>query len=258
MSLKQRFVEKVVIITGSSTGIGRQASLDFALEGALVTIQGENADRLKEAADALREVGMEESRFCVVRGSLDKEETLNELVDTTMAKFGHIDVLVVNDVRRCKVFAQNPPGREGRMECFDSHFAAEFRSIVILTELAVPHLEETKGNIVFLTSVVANTGWPIAPIYAASKAAIESWSKTAAVKWAPKGIRVNTISLGPIKASALSPEHEQKVAQWTLQKRFGDPKEVSPILLTVASDDASFVTGATLAVDGGMLLTRSE
>ncbi|KAH7701703.1 Protein F02C12.2, partial [Aphelenchoides avenae] len=193
MSLKQRFVDKVVIITGSSTGIGRQAALDFAAEGALVTIQGENADRLKEAGDALREASVEDNRFCVVRGSLDKDETLNELVDTTLAKFGHIDVFVVNDVRRCKVFALNPPGKEGRVECFDSHFAAEFRGIMMLTELAVPHLEATKGNVVFLTSVVANIGWCIAPIYAAIKAAIESWSKTAAVKYAPKGIRVNTI-----------------------------------------------------------------
>ncbi|KAI1709139.1 enoyl-(Acyl carrier protein) reductase domain-containing protein [Ditylenchus destructor] len=147
--------------------------------------------------------------------------------------------------------------------CYDYVFAVNVRSIILLSELAAPYLEKTKGNIINISSVAAQKPTTFSIYYSMSKAALDHWSKDAAAKYGPKGIRVNTISPGPIRTEFITrhgivgdayQQMEEKFAQMTIFKRFGIPEEVTKMMLHLASDDASYVTGAILTIDGGLMV----
>ncbi|KAH7715824.1 3-oxoacyl-acyl-carrier-protein reductase [Aphelenchoides avenae] len=257
----QRFQGKVVIITGSSAGIGRQAAIDFSKEGAAVTIHGQSEERIQETKKALLDSGIPESKVLVVVGAIQEEATQKALMEKTVEKFGRIDILINN------AGIMKPPGCDMEkalsMECYDYVFAVNVRSVVQLCELVVPHLEKTKGNIINVSSIAAKLATKMWPFYSMSKAALDHWSMDAAVRYAEKGVRVNTVSPGPIRTEFLTrhgitgnayDELEEKFAQTTLLKRFGKPDEVSAMMKSIASDEASYVTGATLVVDGGRLV----
>jgi NAD(P)-dependent dehydrogenase (short-subunit alcohol dehydrogenase family) len=263
--MAKRFEGKVVIITGSSTGIGREAALDFAKEGASVTIHGQSTERLEAAKKALKDAGVDEKRVQVVQGSIQEEKTQKEIIDKTVEKFGKIDVLVNNAaIMKPQSSAMNAMDE---IETYDYIFAVNVRSVILLSELAVPYLEKTKGNIVNISSIAAQKTSTMSIYYAMSKAALDHWSKNCAVKYAPKGIRVNTVSPGPIRTEFLTRHGvtgdaydalEKKFAELTLLKRFGEPKEVTSLIKTLASDDSSYVTGAILVVDGGLLIAPPQ
>lgn len=256
-----RFEGKAVIVTGSSAGIGRQAALDFAKEGASVTLHGQSSERLKEAQKVLKDAGIPEKRIAVVQGPIQEEKTQKELIDKTVAQFGQIDILVNNAA------IMKPPTTDmnslNEIAVYDYVFAVNVRSVILLSDLAAPYLEKTKGNIINISSVAAQKPTTFSIYYSMSKAALDHWSKDSAAKYGPKGIRVNTISPGPIRTEFLKrhgvvgdayQQMEDKFAQFTIFKRFGTSDEVTKMILHLASDDASYVTGALLNVDGGLMV----
>uniref|UniRef100_A0A7E4V1K7 Short-chain dehydrogenase n=1 Tax=Panagrellus redivivus TaxID=6233 RepID=A0A7E4V1K7_PANRE len=261
-----RFTDKVVIVTGSSTGIGRAAILGFAREGASVVLHGTNAERLAEAEKGLLDAGIPESRILKVQGELNKDATHDKIINDTVARFGKIDVLVNNAGSFRK-----PRGTATDTENYDYVFAVNVRAVFRLVELATPHLEKTKGNIINVSSIVS-TVKPmehgiIGTTYAMSKAALDRFTQNINQSLMKKGIRINNINPGPFESNfrqravpdataeeyAAAQEYRTKsLSVFTPAGRCGEPEELVPAFLLLADEKSSFITGSTWVVDGGM------
>jgi len=253
------FNGKVVIVTGSSSGIGQEAALIFGSEGASVTIHGQNADRLKKTEDLLKENGVPESRILAILGSIEDDETQQKLINETVAKFGKLDVLV-NNAALSHRQGEDP----NSIETFDYVMKTNLRSVVTLTHLAFPHLEKTKGNVVNVSSVGSQRGSAGFQPYVISKAALDHFTRSAAIEYAERGVRVNTVSPGVTITNFLARNFGQEKSDQLFNgftelvpmKRNGTSREVANVIEFLASEKASYVTGANYVVDGGILAGR--
>uniref|UniRef100_A0A7E5A011 Short-chain dehydrogenase n=1 Tax=Panagrellus redivivus TaxID=6233 RepID=A0A7E5A011_PANRE len=261
-----RFADKVVIVTGSSAGIGKAAILGFAKEGASVVLHGTNAVRLAEAEKTLHAAGVPESRILKVQSGLDEEASQDKLINETIARFGKIDVLVNN------AGVGRKPGTDASlMEHYDYVFAVNVRAVFRLVELATPYLEKTKGNIINVSSIAAIRkpleGTVESIIYYMSKAALDRFTKNINQSLMKKGIRINNINPGPFETNILNRSLGENAsadavaaatagmklfAFPTAAKRFGDPEELVPAFLLLADEKSSFITGSIWVIDGGM------
>uniref|UniRef100_A0A914QM59 Uncharacterized protein n=1 Tax=Panagrolaimus davidi TaxID=227884 RepID=A0A914QM59_9BILA len=164
-------------------------------------------------------------------------------------------MLVNNAGATCK-----PNTANNALENFDYLIKVNLRSIIHLTQLAVPHLEKTKGNIVNVSSAAAVRAFPDVTFYTLTKAALDHYTRNCALMYGPKGIRVNTINPGPVNTEIFSRHnpsdeviqaHQKWVKETTALGHFAEVSEITPIILFLASDKASFVTGASWFADGG-------
>ncbi|KAI1700918.1 enoyl-(Acyl carrier protein) reductase domain-containing protein [Ditylenchus destructor] len=260
--MSARFNDKVVIITGSSAGIGQAAALDFGKEGASVVIHGQNAERLDKTESILLEAGVVSEKILKVLGSLEDPDTASKIINQTVQKFGKIDVLVNNAGAGSKPQEMNPDS----LDNLDFIYKVNYRSVVALTQLALPYLEKTKGNVVNVSSVAGQRPFHQHTFYASLKAALDHFTRCYADKFGPKGVRINSVNPGPIRTYIFErtgvPGIEQKGEEYAIEntslRRFGESPEVSKIITFLASNDASYVTGALWVVDGGMLLKTPE
>src|ERR1700694_2041235 len=241
---------QVVLITGALTGIGRATAFGFAKEGARVVISGRREKEGKKLVVELRKLGAE-AEF--VRSDVRHEEDLRSLVDKAVARFGRLDVAV------------NNAGTEGKpgpvTEQTAESYAATFDPNVLGTLLSMKHemrvmLAQGSGSIVNISSTYGHTGAAGASIYSASKHAVEGLTKSAALEAASSGVRVNMVAPGPIETGMLNrltgtDERKAAVAAKVPLKRVGRPEEVAQTIMFLASDKASFITGASYLVDGG-------
>ena len=187
-----QFDGRVVIITGSSTGIGRSAAALFAKAGASVTIHGRSEEKLQKTIQLIEKAGGSKSKILTVVGEITDENVQKNLINKTVEKFGRIDVLINNAGIKQKESLTDYRS----LENFDYVLNVNLRAPVAITELAVPYLEKTKGNIVNVSSVVAENVAPDFPFYAMAKAALDHFCRNYAVILAPKGIRVNNLNPG--------------------------------------------------------------
>ncbi|KAH7696897.1 3-oxoacyl-acyl-carrier-protein reductase [Aphelenchoides avenae] len=250
-----RFAGKAVIITGSSSGIGQDAAVGFAKEGAFVTIHGQSEKGLQDTKKLIADAGVGDDHVQVVRGSLEDPKTIDALVEKTLEKFGRIDVVINN-----AGIYKHPDHDINSPESFDYVFSVNVKSAVMLTQKAAPHLEKTKGNVINVSSDLAKRTFPDGMFYSMSKAAMDHFTKNAANIYSPKGIRVNTLNPGLIRTPFRTRHGVPDAAEEGIQKlvgsvlplrRAGEPHEMTAVLLFLASDQASFVTGATWHADGG-------
>ncbi|KAI6174526.1 hypothetical protein M3Y97_01000400 [Aphelenchoides bicaudatus] len=252
------FKGKSVIVTGSSSGIGQEAALIFGEQGASVTIHGQNAERLKKTEDLLKKAGVTDARILTVLGPIEQEETRKKLIDETVKKFGKLDVLVNN------AGISHPPGNDpNSLESLDYVMNTNLRSVIALTRLAAPHLEKTKGNVVNVSSVGSQRVATHAVPYVLTKAALDHFTRNAAVQYASQGIRINTVSPGATDTNfatrhnsneeALKAFYQYFVDNVIPMHRFGSSREVANVIEFLASDKASYVTGSNYVVDGGVL-----
>ena len=240
----------VVLITGALTGIGRATALAFAKEGARVVISGRRDEAGQNLLAELRKLDVEVE---YVNADVRHENDVRNLVDKTLARFGRLDVAV------------NAAGTEGKpgplTEQTAESYAATFDTNVLGTLLSMKHelrvmQAQGHGSIVNVSSTYGRFGAAGASVYAASKHAIEGLTQSAAREAAEFGVRVNVVAPGPIDTAMLtrfSGNDERKaglVASVPL-KRMGKPEEIAQIIVFVASNKASFSTGATFAADGG-------
>uniref|UniRef100_A0AC34GXG6 Uncharacterized protein n=1 Tax=Panagrolaimus sp. ES5 TaxID=591445 RepID=A0AC34GXG6_9BILA len=261
-----RFGGKSVIITGSSSGIGQAALIAFAKEGASVVVHGTNSERIEKTRQLLKEASINEDRILIVQGGIEKEETLQSLISKTLEKFKKIDVLINN--------AGIGKGKsEGGVENFDEVMAVNLRAPFRLIELALPHLKETKGNIINVSSVAAfmtPMHYPTVAAYCMSKAALDRMTQVQALQFAAFGIRVNNVNPGPVNTNimarnAVLATNENTVpastddfltkivSKVTPMGRSANPTELNEVFLLLADSVAgSFITGACWVVDGGM------
>ena len=240
----------VVLITGALTGIGRATALAFAKEGACVVVSGRRDEEGKKLAAELRTFGAEAEFF---RSDVRREEDVRGLVDKTVERFGRLDV-AVNNAGTEGVFG---PVTEQTAETY----AATFDTNVLGTLLSMKQelrvmLPQGSGSIVNVSSTYGHTGAAAASIYVASKHAVEGLTKSAALEVAGSGVRVNVVAPGPIETGMLNRatgtrEGKAGLLATVPLKRAGQPEEVAQTILFLASDKASFITGASYLVDGG-------
>ncbi|KAI1724839.1 enoyl-(Acyl carrier protein) reductase domain-containing protein [Ditylenchus destructor] len=260
--MAQRFLGKVVIVTGSSAGIGQDAATEFAKEGAFITIHGQNADRLNDTEARMVETGISKEKILKVIGSLEDPKTPAKIIEQTVQKFGKIDVLVNN------AGAAGHPTIDDvdALEYLDFLYTVNFRSVVALTQLAIPYLEKTKGNVVNVSSMSSFLTQKSQSFYNSLKAALDHFTHCYADKYGPKGIRMNTINPGFIRTHIINRRNvpgaqdrfEEYAAKYTSLGRVGQVSETSSLIKFLASDEASYVTGSNYVVDGGHSLYVPE
>jgi NAD(P)-dependent dehydrogenase (short-subunit alcohol dehydrogenase family) len=240
----------VVLITGALTGIARATALAFARKGAKVVASGRHEDAGAALAAELRAAGTEAD---FIRADVRHEEDVRALVDATVKRFGRLDVAV------------NAAGTEGKpgpaTEQTAESYAATFDTNVLGTILSMKHelrvmQAQGSGSIINISSTFGHEGGAGASIYAASKHAVEGLTKSVALEFGASGIRVNAVAPGPIQTPMLDrftggEDVKAYLATLNAQKRIGQPDEIARAVLYLASEDASFVTGHILNVDGG-------
>ncbi|KAL0818867.1 hypothetical protein ABMA28_008186 [Loxostege sticticalis] len=250
------FNNKVVLVTGASSGIGAAIALKFAEEGANVAIVGRKVDKLKNVSEDIAKVG---NQPLVIAADVAKEDDAKRIVNDTVKQFGKLDVLVNN----AGVGGSASIADENALTVFDHVMNTNLRSAVYLTHLASKHLIETKGNIINISSVAGQTVMERGFAYCTSKAALDHFARAIALDFAPKGVRVNTISPGPVKTDIvenMGMSKEMANALWdqflekTPLKRISDPSEIAYLTLFLASEKAVGITGSTYVSDNGVLL----
>ena len=239
---------KVAVVTGGASGIGLATSQALVAAGARVVIFSRNAGQL---ADAQRALGPDVS---TVAGDVTSVADLERLYASVAERYGKIDVLVANaGVAR---FAPVDAVQEAE---FDLISDVNFKGAYFTVAKAVAHLKDG-ASVIFTGSIVDEKGLATTSVYAATKAAVRSLARTFAAELAPRGIRVNTISPGPIETPiysklGLSAEQVEGFAADTVSRvplgRFGRPEEIAGPILFLASPASSYVTGAELQADGG-------
>jgi NAD(P)-dependent dehydrogenase (short-subunit alcohol dehydrogenase family) len=242
----------VVLITGALTGIGRATALAFARNGARVVVSGRREDSGRALVAELAAAGAEAAEF--IRADVRNEDEVRQLIDGTVARFGRLDVAV------------NNAGTEGQpgslLEQTAENYSTVFDTNVLGTLLSLKHelrvmQRQGSGAVVNLSSIVGHKALPGAPLYVASKHAVEGLTRAAALEAAAFGVRVNAVAPGPIETGMLdrfagSAEVKSGLLASVPLKRAGNPEEIAQAIVYAASDAAAFMTGHILAVDGGM------
>jgi NAD(P)-dependent dehydrogenase (short-subunit alcohol dehydrogenase family) len=242
----------VVLITGALTGIGRATAIAFAKEGARVVIAGRRDEAGQQLLAELRSLGAEAEYW---RTDVRHDQDVRDVVDKTVARFGRLDIAV------------NNAGTEGKMgpvtEQTAESYAATFDTNVLGTLLSMKHelrvmVPQRSGSIVNVSSAYGSVGAPGASVYVASKHAVEGMTKSAALEVAETGVRVNVVAPGATDTSMLTrftntDENKAALVSTVPVKRLATPEEIAHVIVFVASKDASYMTGASVPVDGGIL-----
>ena len=239
--------KKVAVVTGGNSGIGYAAAQEFVQQGAKVVITGRNKEAVEKAVAELGVTG--------IISDQSKLDQISQLAAEVKEKFGKVDVLFVN-----AGYANFSPVESATEEHFDSVMNANFKGLYFTVQKFLPIINDG-GSIIFNGSVNAVLGMPDSSVYSASKAAVLSFNKVLARELAPRKIRVNTVSPGPIETplyGKLGLSREQVngfgeiLGQRILLNRFGKAEEIARVVRFLASDDSSFITGTEITADGGL------
>ena len=245
----KRLEGKVAVVTGGNSGIGLAAAKRLQEEGARVAIAGRSKKTLDEA---VKTIG---NGVLAVQADVAKLTDVDKLYAEVSKKLGKIDVLFVN-----AGVAKFAPFAETSESLYDEQFDINTKGAYFTIQKAIPFLNDG-ASIILNTSVVDDLGSPNTSAYAATKAALRSFARTAAAELVGRGIRVNTVAPGPIVTqifgrTGLPQEAIDDFAKGVLtkvpMKRFGQPEEVAGAVAFLASQDASYITGVEINVDGGM------
>ena len=247
--MEKTFENKVAIVSGGSFGIGRATAIAFAKKGAKVVI----ADWVEDA-ETLNAIKVLGGDAIFIKCNVSKTEDVKAMIEKTISTFGHLD------------YAFNNAGIEGTMsplqdcteENFDKTIGVNLKGVWLCMKYEIPEmLKQGKGVIVNCASIAGLVGFPGLPAYVASKHGVIGLTKTSALECAKLGVRVNAVCPGAIKTAMIDritgkkKEVEDQFAAMEPIGRMGEPEEVAKAVLWLCSDEASFVTGHAMAVDGG-------
>ena len=247
-----RLNNKVTIITGAGTGIGEAIAHKFAREGARLVLAGLPSDPVRDVADVIASSG---AATAVHFGDLAEEAHARACVELAITRFGRIDVLINN----AGVFIASAPAESYRIQDFDRTVRNNIRTAFLMTKFALPHLQKTRGNILFSGSESGSNGLASFATYAGSKGFLHAFAKSVAMEQAPYGVRVNCVCPGAVDTawtrgatSPIDPDAQAILDDIIPLGRRGTPEEIANVFAFLASDEASYVTGALWLVDGGI------
>ncbi len=250
-----RLQDKVALVTGGALGIGRETCLALAREGATVAVTDIATDAMGEVVAAIEKEGGKAAAWAL---DVSDAEQVREVFDNVIAEFGRLDILVNN----AGIAGPTEPTHEIDDEDWDRLMAVNVRGVFLCTRSAIPHLREAGGgSIINLSSIYGLVGAPDLPAYHASKGAVRLMSKTDALLYAGDGIRVNSVHPGYVwtpLVQQLAEGHPDGVEAFRRELdarhpigHVGEPADIAHGIVYLASDEAKFVTGSELVIDGG-------
>ncbi|CAG2111936.1 unnamed protein product [Medioppia subpectinata] len=262
MSVTYDFTGKVALITGSSGGIGAGIAVQLAQSGASVVVTGRNADKVAEVAKQCLNVSPKGVKPLEVLADVTKREDLRRLVDQTIGRFGKLDIVVNN----AGALFFGTITDHNFYDNYAKTMSVNLDSVVYLTHICVEYLEKTNGNIINISSMASKRTVRNVSAYCMAKSALDMFGQCMAAELGPKRIRVNTINVGYIptgiyESSGVSRDSVEAYTELYRQRlpvgREGRPIDVAQAVHFLASDHATFITGANLVIDGGDLAANT-
>lgn len=254
--MDKEFAEKTVLITGATSGIGKATALRFAEVGASIAAVGRDSRALVELQTQLGSAG---GKFVAIEADLSHEEETDKVVANTVDRFGGIDVLV-----NAAGHISSGTIETTMVKAWDAMLDINVRAPFVLMQKALPPIIERRGNIVNVSSVTGLRAFPGVLAYCVSKAALDQLTRCAALELAAKGVRVNAVNPGVVvteihKRGGMTEEQYDAFLEHSKEThplgRVGQAKEVAELIFFLASDRASWITGATYSIDGGRAQT---
>ena len=248
------FAGKIAVVTGATSGIGKAIATTFANRGALVCIVGRNADRGKAAVE---EIGADRSAF--YQADLADPSAIQSLFSSILSEHGAVDILV-NNAGIVSLMPLEATSDEDWQLMLDTDLSSVFRTC----RLALPHMRERcHGSIINVASISGFAGDYGMAAYNAAKAAVINFTRSIAIDSAASGIRINAVCPGAIQTPMFDAVKDvpNLLPSWASSipiKRFGQPEEIANVVAFLASDDASYIVGAAIAVDGGVTATTGQ
>ena len=254
--IEKQFNGKVVFVTGATSGIGRACATSFAKHGARVVCIGRNLKALQDLANEITGVG---SEGLMLAADLSRDAEANDAISQAITTLGGIDVLV-----NAAGHISNGTIENTSLQAWDEMLNVNVRAIFNLMQKALPSLIARKGNIVNISSVTGLRAFPGVLAYCVSKAALDQLTRCSALELAAKGVRVNAVNPGVVRTDihkrggmnddsyAAFVEHSKTTHPLG---RLGEPQEIADLVMFLASDRASWITGATYSIDGGRAQT---
>lgn len=254
--MDRRLEGKVAIVTGAATGIGEAIAHKFAKEGAKVVVNGLPTDPVEEVARAIKQYGSEAIAYI---GDVWEEFSAQACVQAAIARYGKLDILVNN----AGVFLAVAETQDYPINAFDETIRMNIRSAFLMTKYALPHLQKTRGNIVSAGSEAGFNGLAKNAPYGGTKGWMHSFMEGVAVEQARYGVRANCVCPGAIdtawthkETGPMDGEMEDMLIKATPMARRGTPEEIANVYAFLASDEASYVTGALWLADGGITVAK--
>jgi 3-oxoacyl-[acyl-carrier protein] reductase len=248
--MSKKLVGKVAVVTGASKGIGAAIAKKFAEEGAAVVV---NYSSSKDAADRLvAEITGNGGKAVAVQADVAKEADIRRLFAETKKAFGTLDILVNN-----AGIYDFKPLEELTAEHYHKIFDLNVLGLLLATKEAVKHFGPAGGSIVNVSSIVSKLAIPGATVYSATKAAVDSITRTLGAELGPRKIRVNAVNPGMVEtegvhaAGVLESDLRKQVEAQTPLGRIGQPRDIAPAVVFLASSDSGWLTGETLYIAGG-------
>lgn len=254
--MSRRLEGKIAIVTGAGTGIGEAIAHKFAKEGAKVVVNGLPDDPVEDVAAAINEYGGEAIAYA---GDVSEPSHAQSCVQAAIDKYGRLDILVNN----AGVFLATGETQDYPIDAFDQTIRMNIRSAFLMTKYALPQLQKTQGNIVAAGSEAGFNGVPKNSPYGGTKGWIHSFIKGVAVEQAQYGVRANCFCPGAIdtawthkETGPMDAEMEEMTVMAAPMGRRGTPEEMANVCAFLASDEASYVTGALWLADGGVTVAK--
>uniref|UniRef100_A0A2L2Y514 Putative oxidoreductase n=1 Tax=Parasteatoda tepidariorum TaxID=114398 RepID=A0A2L2Y514_PARTP len=251
----QSLASKVALITGASSGIGAGTAIHFASLKCKLSLTGRNEENLKKVVENCKKAGAKSEDISTIIGDVSQAEDIKRILKSTIDTFGRLDILVNNAGVLIPGTVENTP-----LETFDLTYNTNIRAAFLMSQLAIPYLRKTKGNIVNVSSIAGLRSFPGVAAYCMSKAAIDQLTRCTALEVAADGIRVNSVNPGVVvtnvhKRGGMSEEEYAKFLEKGKEThpigRVGTVEEVAQTIAFLASDCSSFTTGVNFPIDGG-------
>ena len=249
----QRFAEKTVIVTGSSSGIGKGIAKRIASEGANVVLNSRGREDLEKVA-----ADLDKDRTLIVEGDVGETEFAGSIVDKTLDRFGALDVLVNN-----AGIGIPGPLVDAEDDDIDAIFEINVKGLIRMCRAAIPHLVESGGSIVNTSSVSGLGGDWTMPLYCASKGAVSNFTRALALQLGEQGVRVNAVCPSMTRSEMTDGISDNEDLMTAFDRRMplgapGEPEDVAAVVAFLASRDARHVTGVNLPVDGGVNASNGQ